>query len=137
VTTGSNDPRLNKEVGSIPTERSKLYAVVRADLDPGSKACQAAHALRQYAEAYPFVEAAWWRASNTLVMLETDQLEALEAGAHAAGVSCTRFVEPDWAPEGTLTALVLGPDGKRLVRGLKLAFSGYSPTSAAAGALSI
>jgi hypothetical protein len=111
-------------VGSIPTGRAKLYAIVRASLEAGSKACQAAHALREYAEAYPFVEAAWWRASNTLVLLETEDLEALELAARAADVTCVRFVEPDWAPEGTLTALVLGPDGKRLVRGLALAFSG-------------
>ncbi len=110
-----------KGAGSIPALPSKLYAVVRTSLDPGSKACQAAHALRQYAEAYPFVEAAWWRASNTLVLLETEDLETLELAARAADVTCVRFVEPDWAPEGTLTALVLGPDGKRLVRGLRLA----------------
>lgn len=111
------------DVGSSPTGSSKLYAVVRADLAPGAKACQAAHALRQYAEAFPFVEAAWWRASNTLVLLEADNLETVERKAHEAGVTCVRFVEPDWAPEGTLTALVLGPDGKRLARELKLAFS--------------
>jgi hypothetical protein len=95
---------------------------VRAGLSPGAKACQAAHALRQFAEAFPFVEVAWWRYSNTLVMLESDELEEIELAARAAGATCVRFVEPDWAPEGTLTALVLGPDGKRLVRGLRLAF---------------
>jgi hypothetical protein len=46
----------------------------------------------------------------------------LEIKAHNQGVSCVRFVEPDWAPEGTLTALVLGPEGKKLVSDLKLAF---------------
>lgn len=68
------------------------------------------------ARAYPFVEAAWWRDSNTLVMLETEDIKQLELAARAAGVTCVHFVEPDWQPEGTLTALVLG-DGKRLVRG--------------------
>jgi len=57
-----------------------------------------------------------------LVLLETERLEEIERLAIEQGVSCVRFVEPDWAPEGTLTALVLGPDGRRLVRGCPLAF---------------
>jgi len=97
---------------------------VRADLSPGAKACQAAHALRAYADHYPFIESAWWRRSNTLVMLEAseDQLMQLELRAHKRGVSCVRFVEPDWSPAGDLTALVIGPEGRKLVSDLKLAF---------------
>lgn len=117
--TESND--LN-HAGSNPAGRTKLYAVVHSGLPPGAKACQAAHALRAYADAYPEIERAWWAESNTLVMLETDRLEELEHEAHAKAVSCVRFVEPDWAPEGTLTALVLGPDAKRLTNKLQLAF---------------
>ena len=110
--------------GSIPRRGTKLYAIVCSGLSPGAKACQAAHALRAFADAYPFIEAAWWRHSNTLVLLEADEaaLHALEARASAEGVSCVRFVEPDWAPEGTLTALVVGPEGRRLVSSLPLAF---------------
>jgi hypothetical protein len=115
---GSNDA---VRAGSSPAVPSKLYAVVRSSLAPGAKACQAAHALRAFQDAYPEVEARWWAESNTLVLLETEQLEELERAAHAAGKTCTRFVEPDWAPDGTLTALVLGPDAKAFVRGLKLA----------------
>ena len=116
---GSNDP---EKVGSNPSGRAKLYAVVSSTLSPGAKACQAAHALRAYADAYPEIERKWWAESNTLVLLETDAIIALEIKAHKRGVSCVRFVEPDWAPEGTLTALVLGPEGKKLVSSLKLAF---------------
>lgn len=100
----------------------KLYAVVRSDLDPAAKACQAAHALREFARAFPFIEADWWRSSNTLVLLETEDLTALEDKAHKEKVSCVRFVEPDWHPEGVLTALALGPDARKLVSKLKLAF---------------
>lgn len=117
-------------MGSIPAGRTKLYAVVRCDMPPGAKACQAAHVLRQFADAYPFVESAWWRASNTLVMLECADLAALEATALARGITCVRFVEPDWAPDGTLTALCLGPDAERLVSGLALAFN--EPAASAA-----
>ena len=113
---------ISKVVGSNPTIPTKLYAVVDSKLPPGAKACQAAHALRAYADAYPEIERKWWAESNTLVLLETDAIMDLEIKAHKRGVSCVRFVEPDWAPEGTLTALVLGPDGERLVSTLKLAF---------------
>jgi len=79
--------------------------------------------LRAFQDAYPDVELAWWEQSNTLVLLETANLEELELKAKKENISCVRFVEPDWAPEGTLTALVLGPESKRLVRGLPLAFA--------------
>jgi len=111
-----------EEAGALPASPTKLYAVVDSKLPPGAKACQTAHALRAYADAYPEIESKWWAESNTLVLLETDAIMDLEIKAHKRGVSCVRFVEPDWAPEGTLTALVLGPEGKRLVSSLKLAF---------------
>jgi hypothetical protein len=101
---------------------------VRASLPPGAKACQAAHALRAYAAAYPAIEAAWWEHSNTLVMLEASDLEALEQKAHANGMTCVRFVEPDWCEDGTLTALCLGHDARKLVSGLPLAFRPSSST---------
>lgn len=118
-----------KAASSNLARRTKLYVVVRSDLGAGAKACQAAHALRAYADAYPFVEAAWWRHSNTLVMLEAelDELLALEARAAAKGVTAVRFVEPDWEASGTLTALALGPDARRLLADLKLAFGSQGP----------
>lgn len=101
----------------------KLFAVLRKDLHPGAKACQAIHAVRAYAQEYPFIEAMWWRNSNTIVLLETEDLLSLEAKAQSKGITCVRFVEPDWAPEGTLTALAFGPDAKSLLSSLPLAFS--------------
>lgn len=114
-----------EKAGSIPAGRTKLYAVVRSDMSKGAKACQAAHALRSFADSYPFIEGAWWRESNTLVLLEAPLpiLLELEQRALMEGITCVRFVEPDWAPEGTLTALALGPDAKRLVAALDLAFT--------------
>lgn len=113
---------ISKVAGSNPANPTQLYVVVDSALSPGAKACQAAHALRAYADAYPNIERQWWATSNTLVLLETSTLETLELKAHTQGISCVRFVEPDWAPEGTLTALVLGPEGRKLVSSLKLAF---------------
>lgn len=109
--------------GSIPAGTTKLFIVLRADMPPGAMVCQAVHAARQYAEDHPFIESQWWRQSNTLAVLEApvEELHEMEAAARARGITCSRFVEPDWAPEGTVTALVLGPDGKSLTRDLKLA----------------
>lgn len=115
-TVEGNDP---VAAGSSPAPCAKLYAVVDEGLRPGSKACQAAHALRQYAEAYPFIEGQWWRSSNTLVILECDDLGALWARAQAKGVTGVRFVEPDWCPDGTLTALAFGPDARKLLSNLR------------------
>lgn len=111
-----------KDAGSSPAGRAKLFVVVRKNMSAGAKACQAAHALRTYADAYPFIESKWWKQSNTLVILEHDDLEALEAEAHRAGVSCIRFMEPDWDANGVLTALALGPDAFKILRRLPLAF---------------
>ena len=88
------------------------------ELSPGAKACQAAHALRAFAAAYPTVEGAWWRDSKTLVLLEAGDLEQRARGR---GITCARL-EPDWAPDGTLTSLCLGPDARPMLRGLPLAF---------------
>lgn len=94
--------------------------MVRADLSPGAQACQAAHALREFAARYPALEAAWFEDSNTLVILTSDDLEGLEARATAAGEPCVRFVEPDWCPDGELTALALGPSARRILSSLPL-----------------
>jgi hypothetical protein len=63
------------------------------------------------------------------VLLEAsaDELARLEARAAAEGRCCVRFVEPDWEPAGTLTALALGPDARRLVASLPLAFPRAAP----------
>jgi hypothetical protein len=93
---------------------------VQLDLEPGAKACQAAHALRQYAEEFPFIEGRWWRESNTLVLLQHDRLGLLLQRALEAGVTCVPFVEPDWDPDGTLTALAFGPDAGDFLKGIRL-----------------
>lgn len=109
--------------GSNPSGRAKMYAVVRSSLANGPKACQLIHALREFLDKYPQVEDHWYCTSNTIVLLETEDLETLEKRARDKCVTCVRFVEPDWHPDGVLTALALGPDAKKLVRGMKVAFT--------------
>jgi len=100
----------------------KLYLVTRQDLPPGARAAQLCHALRQFGEDHPEVDRDWFRRSNTLVLLEGKDEHALSDLADKArlsGVPVAVFREPDLAD--ALTAIAVGPKGKRLVRGLPLA----------------
>lgn len=122
---------MSREVaGSIPAA-PKLHAIGRADLSPGLRVAQMFHALRQFASDYPFVESEWYRNSNTIVLLEAPDGEALQALADKArekGATVTEFSEPDFLDVG-ITALALGPDAWRLVSSLPLALR---PTTAPA-----
>lgn len=103
---------------------SKLYLVVRADLPPAQQAVQAAHALQAFNLCHPSTTARWVAESNTLALLEVDDEAALcelACRADFFGVECAQFREPDLGD--SLTALALSPDGKRLVRGLRMALA--------------
>ncbi len=100
----------------------KLYAVVRADLPPGSQAVQAAHALREFAAEYPRLEQKWHETSNTLVMLAArseQDLVALATDLGYRGVPVSLFREPDLG--NAVTAICVGPQGGRFLRDLPLA----------------
>lgn len=103
--------------------RDKLYIVLRQDLLPGLRAAQACHVLREFGEDYPEIDAEWFKDSNTIVLLDAPDEKALDALAKKAvqtDVPCSVFWEIDL--DNSLTALALGPKGKKLVSGLPLAF---------------
>jgi hypothetical protein len=105
-----------------------LYLVTRADLAPGTQACQAAHAALGFSLAYPSLTGEWHVTSNTLVILTVhDELELswLCQDAEAAGFRIVAVHEPDLG--GALTAAALEPAAARLVRGLPLADMPASP----------
>jgi hypothetical protein len=96
--------------------------VTRADLPPGTQACQAAHAALEFTFAHPAAARDWHEASNTLVLLATaDELSLgqLCADAAGAGLLVVRFHEPDLGY--ALTAAALEPAAHRLVTHLPLA----------------
>jgi hypothetical protein len=100
----------------------KLYLVTRQDLPDGVQASQLVHAGREYVDKFPEEDALWYRTSNTVVLLTTENeatLEVLLREAQASSVSVAPFREPDRNHE--LTAIALGNGGKRLCRGLRLA----------------
>lgn len=102
----------------------KLYLITRRDLAPGARASQLCHALRAFVEAHPDVDRSWFEESNTLVLLEVndeDALMRLAWSATMAGVPWSLFREPDLAD--MVTAVALGPAGQTLVRRLQLAFA--------------
>lgn len=107
-----------------------MYLVTRADLAPGTQACQAAHAALDFAIAYPQLTGDWHTLSNTLVILAVrDELALcwLCADAAAAGFRVVRVHEPDL--RGALTAVAFDPGAARLVRHLPLALSPTVPAA--------
>lgn len=101
---------------------SKLYLITRRDLSAAQQAVQAAHALRQFTHEHPQVDQEWFETSNTLAFLSVQDEEALGVLHRKAidrDVPVAAFREPDRANE--LTAIALGPPGKRLTKGLPLA----------------
>lgn len=102
----------------------KLFLVVREDLSPGAKAVQACHAMKAYNVTYPEEDRAWYENSNTLALLEAKdetELEDLLAKAKSKGIPAIEFREPDRDDE--ITAIAIGPSGRKLCSSLPLAFS--------------
>lgn len=100
----------------------KLYLIVRGDLPPGAQAVQAAHALQAFNVAHPHQTKVWHEESNTLALLAIPNEAALgvllENAIHSR-IPVAPFREPDRGDE--LTAIALGPQGKRLTKNLPLA----------------
>jgi peptidyl-tRNA hydrolase len=103
---------------------SKMFVVVRSDLEPGLQAAQACHALREMTAEHPLLDAHWHATSKTLVLLQVPRvsdLEGLVAVAQANGIAYARNYEPDLG--GELTAVAFGHGMKKHVRGLQLLLS--------------
>lgn len=100
----------------------KLYAVVRRDHAPGLRASMAAHAFRRFASMFPLDEARWHRESNTIVILEAVDADALAALAERAARSPDVLVAPYVEPGlGLASIALLGDGAHRLLSSLPLA----------------
>lgn len=111
----------------------KLFLITRTDLCPGQRAVQSNHAFREFVQQHSEVERAWYEQSNTLALLEVPDEKALVRLLEEArwkGVPAAAFHEPDRGNE--MTAIALGPTGKRLCRRLPKAFSQEDPKQAPA-----
>ena len=99
--------------------------MTRADLPPGTQACQAAHAAFDFAIRYPDLTSDWHVTSNTLVLLAVPDELALSwlcRDAEIAGLRVISVHEPDLGD--VLTAAAIEPAGARLLRRLPLALTG-------------
>lgn len=88
----------------------KLYMVSRADLPPGVQACQAMHAMREFVNDHPELEAEWYESSNHVAFLSASSLTELHFYVQAAeenNIKHSTFFEPDL--ENELTAACFSP----------------------------
>lgn len=103
----------------------KLYVVVRGDLEPGLRAAQSCHALRQFVEEHPETDQDWFKTSNTFVLLEVpdvEELAELTLVLDRRDIKYARFIEPDLGHE--LTAIAVAPEGRPHCSRFRLAFNG-------------
>jgi len=101
---------------------AKLFLITRGDLSPGQQAVQAAHALQEYNVLFPERAKSWHSGSNTLVLLQVLDEEALFVLAtKMSHLEIATFREPDRSQE--LTAIAVGPEAARLVKRLPLALT--------------
>jgi peptidyl-tRNA hydrolase len=103
----------------------KLYLVTRSDLPFEQQAVQAAHSLHSFEKEHREVYVTWRDESQTLAFLAAPNegaLQRLLEKAEWAGVPAAGFLEPDLG--NSLTAVAVGPAGKKLCRRFPLAISG-------------
>lgn len=106
------------------TEQSKLYVVVRNDLQPSYQAVQAAHAGIQFQHEYPVISREWHEKSKYLVHLsarDINHLETLIQKAQLKDINVSIFREPDIDNEITAVAFEPSDLSKKLLSNLPLA----------------
>jgi peptidyl-tRNA hydrolase len=85
---------------------------------------QAVHAAIQFANDYPEEQGKWFKASNTVVVLETkdeQSLHKLTQKLDNNGLKYSKFFEPDIGNALTAIAIVPSPCAKRFCSNLPLA----------------
>lgn len=103
----------------MKTTPYKLYIVISSKLKRGLKIAQACHALRQFSEQHPVLDAHWHQESNNIVCLQTDDIRGLADELENHGLRLSRFHEPDLDNE--LTAFAAEPKAWKRLSSLKLA----------------
>lgn len=101
----------------------RLYVVVRADLDAGAQAAQAAHAALGFACEFPETTRAWNAGENNLVILAAPDEPALERICEGMpdDAKCVVFTEPDYGDSLTAIAFEGTDETRKLVSSLPLA----------------
>ena len=103
---------------------SKLYVVVREDLDINYQAVQAAHAGIQFQHEHPIIAKEWHNKSKYLIHLsikDEERLSDLISKAQSKGIKVSVFIEPDIENQITAVAFEPSDKSKRLLSNLPLA----------------
>lgn len=109
----------------LPSD-AKLYVVVAADLSPGLQISQSCHAARQFQHEHSELEKQWFEQSNTIAILSVPDSAAVAKlldAARAAGISASKFEEPDLGMALTAIALEPSREAKRLCKSLPRALA--------------
>lgn len=107
----------------------KIYVISRRDLKPGAQACQAMHALREFAHKHPVLEREWYEISNHVCFLSVSnelELVALMREANLRGIMWASFQEPDFGMEYTAICLEPSSKSREICAFLTLGLSEYS-----------
>lgn len=101
----------------------KLYLVTHGNLSPGYQTAQAAHIIAEYAINHPENAKQWNHVSNSLIILQAKDAEALSAlqqKAKKQGLNVQEFREPDLGDEITTLLLLPHKDNRKLLSNLPL-----------------
>jgi hypothetical protein len=113
---------VKRETGPQFKMGDKLYIVVREDLTPGQKACMAVHAMREYTQKFPANDAAWYRDSNFVCLLEAERSDVEHYLPHPRpDVPVAVYREPDLGDKIVAVALGPGEIAQKICKGYKLA----------------
>ena len=108
-----------------------LYVVTRRDMTAGYQGVQSQHALAEFAHVFMGTFIRWKTRSNYLCWLSVKDEKELRTFARVAMVNkklkVATFFEPDVDFEMTAIAIEPGTKAARLLKGLPLALSEFSP----------
>lgn len=91
----------------------KLYLITRRDIEPGYQGVQSCHAIRQFTADHPDRDQEWFKSSNYLAWLSTEneiELMRLLVAAQDLGLKWSAWREPDVG--GAITAIAIEPSPK-------------------------
>lgn len=106
-----------------------MYIVTRQDLAPGYQAVQGAHALRLFHEEHPEIDKEWYKVSNYLGFLSTQNEQSLQSlilRLQAKDIAISIFREPDINNQVTAIAIAPSEESRKLLSNLPNALKEYN-----------
>lgn len=98
----------------------KLCLVVDQGLTTGQKAAQLVHGMRAWSEHQPELDREWFAKSNTVVCLETPDVDRLKSNLEDLNHPHAWFCEPDYDDKLTCVVFLSDKKVKKICRSLPL-----------------